>query len=113
MPRILTSILEALRPSALQTSGPSPKVTLPAALLALTGAGLLIAGVATGDSSLTTYGLIVLGASGVTATAGAAAAPGTVVPTPLGKLGGYAESGDGEAARLAETTGTDKAPPGV
>lgn len=62
-----------------KTVGVSPKVAIPAIILAAAGAGLLIAGFIIGDETLKQIGGSLLAASGVTGVAGGAASPGTVV----------------------------------
>jgi hypothetical protein len=58
----------------------SPKVSVPALILAAIGLIGLVAGAVVGDDTITTIGFSALAASGITGGAGYAARPGDVVP---------------------------------
>lgn len=77
---LILSLIERLFPSSnAVTEGPSPKVTIPAVVLAGIGAVLIVAGLLTKADELVGYGVAILAASGVGAAAGTAAGPGSVV----------------------------------
>jgi hypothetical protein len=62
----------------MNTIGISPKVTVPAVILAVLGAVLLVLGVVLSDGTLTTAGGAVLSAAGVQTTAGFVAPAGAI-----------------------------------
>lgn len=62
------------------TIGLSPKVALPAIVLTIIGAALLVAGDLLGDMAVAQAGLAVLGAAGVGGAIGYRAQPGNVAP---------------------------------
>lgn len=78
--RTVLALLERLNPpSNAVTEGPSPKVTLPLAVLLAIGAAVTIVGAVSSDGAVLGAGLAIIGAALPAAAAGVAASPGAVV----------------------------------
>lgn len=80
------------------TTGLSPKALIPAIALALTGALVILAGVAIGDGTVVTVGVALIGAVGVQLPAAIRAQPGNVRPPELYELGNDEHPGIKSAA---------------